>query len=223
MNRFKIIALFFLATFFSISVFADEVPSYSSKKKPDYSSLLIKRKKEKDEMSYRQVISFYPVKALSNYMMVGYERQISPKHALKVAAGYINFEQNNTSTNFDFEVKNFSGVRFDLMLKYFVGKNNPVFNGVYFSPILSFKNSKFKYNAFDNFGIEQWEEGAASSVVAGFLLGYQIPLGESFTVDVYLGNAIKTSSGDYLQANRIFDQYSNSNGLVGGLSLGFGF
>ncbi len=223
MNSLKVFALLLLSTCLSLPVFADDVPGFSTYKKSDFSSALMKRKKEKDDMPYRQVVSFYPVKALSNYMMVGYERQVSPKHAMKVVAGYINFEQNNTSTNFDFEVKDFSGVRFDLMFKYFVGKNNPVFNGVYFSPILSFKNSKFKYNSFDNFGIEEWEEGAASSVTAGFLFGYQMPLGESFTADIYLGDALKKSSGNYLQANRIFDQYSNSIGLIGGISIGFGF
>ena len=191
----------------------------------DYASMMLKKRKEKEEMEYKQVVSFYPVKALSNYMMVGYERQISPKHALKVVAGYVNFETNNTNTNFDFEVKDYSGMRFDIMLKYFVGRNNPVFNGAYFSPFLSFKNAKFKHRSFDfNFGVEpEWEEGAASSLTAGFIFGYQIPLGESFSVDAFIGDALKSSSGNYLQADRLFDQYRNSIGIITGLSVGFGF
>lgn len=188
----------------------------------------IKRNKQKRELPYQQVVCFYPVKAFTNYIMMGYERQVGKKNALKVAAGYVNFEEETTSTNFNFDIRQFSGMRFDLSLKYFVGENNPVYNGIYVAPFVSFKNSKFRYFNF-GFGsqfpppVEEWEEGAATSFTGGVIVGYQLPLGDSFSLDLYVGNALKRSSGDYEQANRIFDPYKNAIGLISGFSVGFGF
>lgn len=211
-------------------VFATDLDGLKNETRYSFSPYPKKRKKEKEEMSYKQVFSFYPIKALSNYMMVGYERQIGPKHALKIAAGYVNFEESVTGNefNFNFEIREFSGVRFDMAVKYFIGDNNPVFNGMYFAPFLSFKNCKFKYHDFNDFQfpappVEEWEEGAATSLNAGFILGYQLPIGESFSVDLYVGNVLKRSGGDYVQATRLFDPYRNSIGLISGLTVGFGF
>ncbi len=184
-----------------------------------------KSRKEKTDMDYRQVFSCYPIKALSNYIMLGYERQVGDKHVLKIAAGYVSFEDQLASTNFDFEVKDYSGFRFDMSLKYFVGENNPVFNGIYFSPYVSFKNSKFMYNDFNDFQFPSdiWEEGSATSFHGGFIFGYQLPIGESFTIDGYVGNVLKRSSGNYKEATRLFDSYKNNIGLIGGITVGFGF
>ncbi len=209
-------------------VFATDMEGIRKENKYSFSPYPKKRKKEKEEMSYKQVFSFYPIKALSNYMMVGYERQIGPKHALKVAAGYVKFEEETTSTNFNFEVRDYSGIRFDLAVKYFIGENNPVFNGIYFAPFVSFKNCKFKYHDFNDFQfpappVDEWEEGAATSLNAGFIFGYQLAIGESFSIDLYVGNVLKNSGGDYTQATRLFDPYKNSIGLISGLTVGFGF
>lgn len=192
------------------------------------SEMLLKTKRSKRDLDYRQVFAFYPVKALSNYIMISYERKVSDKHILKVGAGYVSFEELLTSTNFDFEVKDYSGFRFDLMLKYFVGENNPTFNGVYFSPLISFKNAKFKYNDFNDVfnpgnPDAEFEEGSATSYHLGFAFGYQLPIGNSFNVDFYIGNVLKRSNGDYKAADRLMDQYKNAIGLVSGLTLGFGF
>jgi len=230
MKKVHVCIVLMFAILMPSGAFATDMEGIRKESKYSFSPYPKKRKKEKEEMSYKQVFSFYPIKALSNYMMVGYERQIGPKHALKIAAGYVNFEESITGNefNFNFEIREFSGVRFDIGLKYFVGENNPVFNGIYFAPFLSFKNSKFRYNDFNNFQfppppVEEWEEGSATSLNAGFIFGYQLPLGESFSVDFYVGNVIKRSGGDYEQANRLFDAYRNSIGLTSGLTVGFGF
>ena len=172
----------------------------SENKKLNLTSLPLK--KEKKEFPYKQIVSFYPGKALANYMMAGYERQIGPKQVFKVAAGYGSFEEQNISTGFNNDIKNFSAVRFELMFKYFIGKKPTVFNGVYFAPFVSFKNSNFKYNQDRNdgsfFPVEDiWEEGSANSLATGFVFGIQAPIGESFALDIFVGNGLIKSTGDY--------------------------
>ncbi len=179
-------------------------------------------KKTKKEFPYRQIITFYPAKAMANYMLAGYERQVGPKHALKIAVGYANFEEQNLQTGFNNDIKNFSGTRFDLIFKYFAGKDPVMFNGLYIAPYISFKNSNFKYEIDNNIGFNIWEEGSASSLITGFIFGLHAPLGSSFCVDLYLGNAMQKSSGDYKQASRFMDSYRSSIGVISGLSIGFG-
>jgi len=190
--------------------------------KADYTAIL-STKKTKKEFPYKQVISFYPAKAFANYMMGGYERQVGPKHIFKVTAGYANFTDQNLQTSFNNDLQNFSALRFDLMFKYFIGKNARVFNGLYFSPYLSFKNANFQYDDFNNFNGTVWEDGQAQSIAGGFVLGFQVPIGESFTVDAFVGNAMIKSTGDYKQASRFMDSYRNAIGLISGFSFGFGF
>ena len=181
-------------------------------------------KKTKKEFPYRQIATFYPVKAMANYMLAGYERQIGPKHALKIAVGYANFEEQSFQTGFNNDLKSFSGTRFDLMFKYFAGRDPEMFNGFYVAPYLSFKNSNFLYEFDDNIGLpDAWEEGSASCLVTGFIFGIHSPLGSSFCMDLYIGNAMQKSRGDYKQASRFLDSYKSSIGVISGLSIGFGF
>ncbi len=180
------------------------------------------KSKQKKEFPFRQVVSFYPAKAIANYMMLGYERQVGAKNVLKIAVGYANFEQQNLFSGFNNNIKNFSGTRFDLMYKYFIGKEPTVFNGIYFAPYASFKSSNFKYEKFNGFG-SVWEDGSATALAGGFIFGYQVPLGDSFTADVYIGDAMVKSHGDYTSADRFMDSYHSSIGLISGFSVGFGF
>ena len=193
-------------------------------KKANLSSMLLSSKKEKKEFPYRQILSFYPGKAITNYMMVGYERQIGPKQIFKVAAGYGSFEEQNISTGFNNELRNFSAVRFELLFKYFIGKTPTVFRGIYFAPYVAFKNSNFEYDdfRFSSSG-DFWEEGSASSLATGIVFGFQTPIGENFAFDVFIGNGLIKSSGDYIQARRFMDGYRNSIGILSGFSFGFGF
>jgi hypothetical protein len=191
--------------------------------KTNLSSPLASKTKEKKQFPYKQILSFYPTKAIANYIMVGYERQIGTKHVLKIAAGYANFEEQNISTGFNNEIKEFSGTRFDMMFKYFMGKDVSMFNGIYFAPYLSFKSSNFKYENFTDFGPSIWEEGSASALATGFVFGLQVPLGNTFCADLYVGNALINCSGNYKEATRFMDSYRNSIGLISGFSFGFGF
>ncbi len=186
------------------------------------SSTLANKSKPKKEFPFKQIVSFYPAKAIANYMMLGYERQVGPKHVLKIAVGYANFEEQNLFQGFNNEIKDFSGTRFDLMYKYFIGKEAIMFNGIYFAPIISFKSANFKYQDFTGFG-SVWEDGSASALAGGFIFGAQFPLGDSFSVDLYIGDAMIKSHGNYREADRFMDSYRSSIGLISGFSFGFGF
>ena len=76
---------------------------------------------------------------------------------------------------------------------------------------------------FSSPSFNDWEEGAANSFNLGFIVGYQLAIGESLSLDMYVGECLKKSNGDYLAANRLVDQYKNAIGITGGLCVGFGF
>lgn len=226
MKYSTLFAIFLMGVIFENTTYAN--PTFSwSKPKPSahFSSILPADKKPKKEFAYRQVASVYPVKALSNCMMLGYERQVGAKHIFKIAAGYTNFAEQALNTAFNNELSQYSGMRFDMTLKYYIGKETVLFNGIYVAPFFSFKNAKFQYRGNDFFspGIDVWEDGTAASYTIGGIMGVQFPITESFVFDFYVGNANMNSSGNYKEASRFMDSYRNSIGLISGFSLGFGF
>lgn len=224
MKQFISILLF--SVLFATDLLAgDTLNTIITKPAADYKSIMMPPRKEKEEMEYTQTLTLYPFKTITNCLMLGYEKQIGHRHALKIVAGYTKFDETGVATNFDFDIKDYSGLRFDIMLKYFMGQNSRVFNGLYIAPHISFKNSKFMFRNFNDFNFPDpvWEEGAAQCISAALIVGYQIPLGKTFTLDGYVGNGIRKCSGNYNQANRILDSYRNSIGVVAGLSIGFGF
>ena len=191
--------------------------------KPDKSS------PKKKVFPYNNIISIYPFQAAIAYMTLGYELKLGEKTVLKTIAGLAEKEQNFFSEN---NLTQYSAYRVELQLKYFIKKKAKAFNGVYIAPFALYKSCNFGYELtekiynpvigfYEYINIEKIGKANVSHV--GFLVGYQAMLGESFTLDLFIGEGLMSAAGDYKYGSRVLDVYANEIRLRTGLSIGYGF
>ncbi len=168
-----------------------------------------------DKPKYDHVFSIYPGRALTNYMMVGYDKKISPSKSVKIIAGYAYYTEYAGISNRNFSLYGNSGFRFEAQFKSYLSKDSKVFNGWYIGPTVGFKQS--------NFEIYKGTKSSASATMIGVIIGYQFPLGKLFIGDIYFGEALKKAYGDYESVDRGLDGYKNGVGFHTGFNIGFGF
>lgn len=167
---------------------------------------------------YKSIVSVFPLRAISSYMMGSIETTVSKKSSLRFVAGYATFEGN--SDFLTVEMKTFTGYRMELMWKNFIGKNATVYEGFYFAPNVVFKECFFSY--FPDRFSQQIIKGRAQGYLLGYNVGYQLPIGDKVTLDGYVGQCIDGYNGDNT-ISRFGDRYVKGIGFQGGLSFGIGF
>lgn len=175
-------------------------------------------KKKPYEADYKSVVSVFPLRAISSYMMAGIETAVTPKSSLRFVAGYATFE--GRSDFLDFDIGTFSGFRFELMWKNFIGKNAKVYDGFYFAPNVVYKECFFTYYQFST-ALTPIKDRAQGYLI-GYNIGYQLPIGDKVTLDGYVGQCIDGYNGNN-KVSRFGDRYVKGIGFQGGLSFGIGF
>ncbi len=195
---------------FSIATNAEIFPTKPPTKKPEF--------------NHKSVASVFPFRAFANTMMFGFETKTSDKACFKIVAGVTYFEKDNIGFT---EIYNYTGGRFEAQYKNFIGKNAKAFNGLYVAPFLLYKTSSFKYETNK---VNGWQDttvnGSVNMKGAGIVFGYQTTIGESATIDFFLGQGFFKSKGrnpeDLDNANRPFDTFSSAIGFYTGFSVGIG-
>ncbi len=183
----------------------------------------IKPPTKKPEFNHKSVASIFPFRAFANTMMFGFETKTSDKACFKIVAGVTYFEKDNVGFT---DIYDYTGGRFEAQYKNFIGKNAKAFNGLYVAPFLLYKTSSFKY---DDIG-KNWQDttfnGKVNMKGVGIVFGYQATIGESATIDFFLGQGFFKSKGrnpdDLDNANRPFDTFSSAIGFYTGFSVGIG-
>jgi hypothetical protein len=225
--------IFFISLLLLIVFNINSVMAQTTTENEEVEQPKVKYKVKKKLFRYTNVISVYPLQAISNYMCLGYEFKTGEKTALKTMAGFAQKEGtfldfNNTNAS----LTKYAGYKIEMQFKYFINSKATVFNGIYFAPFASYKACSFNYDigeeVYDpNTGFYRYntvsKKGKAGAMHLGFLLGYHTKVGESFTIDMYAGEGLMSCSGNYSYGSRLFDTYSNSIRLKLGLNLGFGF
>ena len=189
----------------------------------------VKYKLKRNLFNYNNIISVYPFQSVINYMTVAYELKTGEKSAFKTIAGYAKKESSLLGLG---TISDYSGYRLEMQFKYFMKKKGSVFNGIYIAPFVLFKSCNYTFDGEEtvydpitgsyNYLFVHVKD-KASVVHVGFILGYQLKLGDSFTLDMFAGEGVMSAYGNYKYASRIFDAYSNEIRMKLGLSIGYGF
>jgi hypothetical protein len=192
----------------------------------------VKYKVKRSVFRYNNIISVYPFQSAINYMTFAYELKTGAKTAFKTQAGYAKKDQTSFLNTGLSGISNYSAFRIQMELKFFMNKKPEVFNGLYIAPFVLYKSCNYTYEGEQQvydpiYGYYQTVyvniNDKASAFHIGFILGYHVKVGESFTIDMFAGEGLMTATGNSERASRIFDVYANEIRMKLGLSIGYGF
>ncbi|MBI3234699.1 MAG: hypothetical protein HYZ42_11800 [Bacteroidetes bacterium] len=169
---------------------------------------------------YKNILSFYPMRAFANYIMLGYERQISEHKSIRFIAGYCYYNQENFGIPFR-DLYDIKSTRLELQYKYFLSKKATMFDGWYLGTTIGFKRGNM--NLYNPIGNPFPTKATANSMIAGVIMGYQIKFRKDFFADLYIGEVLQKANGDYISANYTLDGYTDGVKLLIGFNVGFGF
>ncbi len=224
---------FFLTIFFSSALLATvaqaQTDTGSSEENTEAAPAKVKYKSKKNVFRFNNVISIYPFQAAINYMTLGYELRTGERTTFKTIAGFAQKEKSLLDIN---NISKYSGFKIEMQLKYFINKKNEVLNGVYFAPFVLYKGCNFSFDE-DNYVYDpvlgystyvlSHKKDKASAFHVGFLLGYHSKIGDNFTLDMFAGEGLMSSTGNLDYGSRVFDVYANEIRMKVGLNIGFGF